>query len=77
MPRNTPTPSECDEIQDGYLEAWYFWVAVQCNLISKKRYIATADRFDDLPGVSGYFRFLCLHDLVYENGLYRLHRVCQ
>jgi hypothetical protein len=73
-PRDTPTPSECEEIQDGYQEAFDFWLKAQFRTYSEKRYNATAERFDELPGVSGYFRFLCLHTVTKEGKWYVLRR---
>jgi hypothetical protein len=71
---NTPTESECGEIQGGYQEAFEFWIHIQFNQVSEKRYNATAERFDDLPGVSGFFRFLCIHTLTREDGNYVLRK---
>jgi hypothetical protein len=71
---NTPTESECEVIQAGYQEAFNFWLHVQFNPVSEKRYITTAERFDYLPGVSGFFRFLCTHTLTREDGNYVLRR---
>ena len=72
--RSTPTPSECEEITDGYQEAFDFWLVVQFKTFSEKKYNAKAEYFDELPGVSGYFRFLCLHTLSQEGDAYVLRR---
>ncbi len=73
-PRSTPTPSECSEIQNGYQEAFDFWLQVQFDDIPEDEYIEAAEGFDELPGVSGYFRFLCLHTLSWEGDAYVLRR---
>ncbi len=73
-PRNTPTPSECSEIQHGYQEAFDFWLRAQFENIPEPEYIDTAELFDELPGVSGYFRFLCLHTVVKEGDGYVLFK---
>ncbi len=70
--RNTPTPSECSEIQHGYQEAFDFWVRVQFEDIPEEEYVDTSELFDELPGVSGYFRFLCLHTVTKEEHGYTL-----
>ncbi len=67
-PRNTPTPSECSEIQHGYQEAFDFWLRAQFEDIPEEEYNDTAELFDELPGVSGYFRHLCLHTVTEEQG---------
>jgi hypothetical protein len=67
-PRDTPTQSECSEIQHGYQEAFDFWLRVQFEDIPEEEYVDTAELFDELPGVSGYFRFLCLHTITTEEG---------
>jgi hypothetical protein len=72
--RATPTPSECEEIQAGFQEAFDFWLKAQFRTYSERRYNATAERFDELPGVSGYFRFLCLHTVTKEGKWYVLRR---
>ena len=73
-PRNTPTPSECSEIQHGYQEAFDFWLRVQFEDIPEAEYVDTAELFDELPGVSGYFRFLCLHTVTKEGRGYVLRK---
>ncbi len=73
-PRSTPTPSECEEIQYGYQEAFDFWLRAQFENIPEPEYIDTAELFDELPGVSGYFRFLCLHTVVKEGDGYVLFK---
>ncbi len=73
-PRNTPTPSECSEIQHGYQEAFDFWLRAQFEDIPEEEYVDTAELFDELPGVSGYFRFLCLHTVTTEEGGYVLRK---
>jgi hypothetical protein len=70
--RSTPTPSECEEAEDFYLEVWWFWIEVHFKQVSKKRYLKTATRFDRHPLASAYFRELCLYDLVVENGLFSI-----
>jgi hypothetical protein len=72
--RSTPSPSECGEIEDGYQEAFDFWLTVQFKTYSEKKYNARAEYFDELPGVSGYFRFLCLHTVTREGDMYVLRR---
>ncbi len=71
-PRNTPTHSECSEIQHGDQEAFDFWMKVQFEDIPEEEYVDTAELFDELPGVSGYFRFLCLHTVTKEEHGYTL-----
>jgi hypothetical protein len=71
-PRATPTQSECSEIQHGYQEAFDFWLRVQFEDIPEEEYVDTAELFDALPGVSGYFRFLCLHTITTEERGYTL-----
>jgi hypothetical protein len=71
-PRHTPTQSECSEIQHGYQEAFDFWLRVQFEDIPEEEYVDTAELFDELPGVSGYFRFLCLNTITTEEGGYTL-----
>jgi hypothetical protein len=61
-------------IQAGYQEAFNFWLHVQFNPVCEKRYVTTAERFDYLPGVSGFFRYLCTHTLTLEDGNYVLRR---
>ena len=73
-PRNTPTQSECSEIQHGYQEAFDFWLRAQFEDIPEEEYVDTAELFDELPGVSGYFRFLCLHTVTAEDGGYVLRK---
>ena len=73
-PRDTPTQSECSEIQHGYQEAFDFWLRVQFEDIPEEEYVDTAELFDELPGVSGYFRFLCLHTVTTEEGGYVLRK---
>jgi hypothetical protein len=72
---NTPTPSECEELEGGYRKAFDFWLHVQFNRVSSKRYIQRANYFDALPGVSGFFRHLCLYDLTCEQGYYVLRKL--
>jgi hypothetical protein len=73
-PRDTPTTSECSEIQHGYQEAFDFWLRVQFEEVPEAEYCDTAELFDELPGVSGYFRFLCLHTVSEERGGYVLRQ---
>jgi hypothetical protein len=73
-PRATPTASECSEIQHGYQEAFDFWLRVQFEDVPEEEYCDTAELFDELPGVSGYFRFLCLHTVSEERGGYVLRK---
>jgi hypothetical protein len=73
-PRDTPTQSECSEIQHGYQEAFDFWLKAQFEDIPEEEYVDTAELFDELPGVSGYFRFLCLHTVTREEGGYVLRK---
>jgi hypothetical protein len=72
--RATPTASECSEIQHGYQEAFNFWLKVQFEDVPEEEYCDTAELFDELPGVSGYFRFLCLHTVSEERGGYVLRK---
>jgi hypothetical protein len=73
-PRDTPTQSECSEIQHGYQEAFDFWLRVQFEDVPEAEYCDTAELFDELPGVSGYFRFLCLHTVSKEGEGYVLRK---
>ena len=42
--------------------------------IPEPEYIDTAELFDELPGVSGYFRFLCLHTVIKDGDGYVLYK---
>ena len=73
-PRATPTASECSEIQHGYQEAFDCWLRVQFEDVPEEEYVDTAELFDELRGVSGYFRFLCLHTVYTEGDGYVLRK---
>jgi hypothetical protein len=62
--------AEAVEIQHGYQEAFDFWLRVQFEDVPEAEYCDTAELFDELPGVSGYFRFLCLHTVSHEGDGY-------
>ena len=64
----TPTPSECGEIEqehnDLYTAAFWFWVELQLGPVHAGRFLRETKKFDRVPGVDEYFRELCHFNLV-------------
>ena len=64
---DTPTPSECGEIEqrhhDLYTVAFCFWVELQLGFVHAGRFLRTTKKFDRVPGVCEYFRGLCHYNL--------------
>ena len=64
---DTPTASECGEIQqthnDLYQVAFWFWVELQLGRVHAGRFLKTTKNFDRVPGVGEYFRLLCHYNL--------------
>jgi hypothetical protein len=59
----TPTISEREEFDEAYHVAWEFWIELNTHWVPENRYRETTEWLDSLPGVSEYFRSLCLFDL--------------
>ena len=75
MPLNgTPSPSEFEEFDDAYGEAWRFWVELNTSKVSHKRYHRTVNYFDSIPGVSEYFRNLCHFELTTQEDVFVIRR---
>ncbi len=64
---DTPTPSECGEIErqhhDLYTTAFWFWVELQLGFVHAGRFLKQTKKNDRVPGVDKYFRDLCHYDL--------------
>ena len=65
---DTPTPSECGEIEQAhhelYVKAWWFYVELQLGRVHAGRFLRETKKIDRVPGVDKYFRDLCHSNLV-------------
>jgi hypothetical protein len=65
---DTPTPSECGDIERQhhslYITAFWFWVELQLGPVPARRFLKQTKEFDRVPGVDEYFRELCHFNLV-------------
>jgi hypothetical protein len=65
---DTPTPSECGDIERQhhslYVTAFWFWVELQLGFVHAGRFLRETKKFDRVPGVDEYFRELCHFNLV-------------
>jgi len=65
---DTPTPSECGDIERGhralYDTAFRFWVELQLGFVHAGRFLKQTKKFDRVPGVDKYFRDLCHYNLI-------------
>jgi hypothetical protein len=65
---DTPTPSECGEIEQAhhelYVKAWWFYVELQLGRVHAGRFLRETKKIDRVPGVDKYFRDLCHYNLV-------------
>ncbi len=68
MYADTPTPSECGDIErthhDLYVAAYWFWVELELGFVHAGRFLKQTKKFDRVPGVEKYFRDLCHSNLV-------------
>jgi hypothetical protein len=64
---DTPTPSECGDIErqhrELYAAAYSFWVELQLGFVHAGRFLRETKKFDRVPGVDKYFRELCHYTL--------------
>ena len=64
---DTPTQSECGDIEQAhkelYLAAYWFWVELQLGRVHAGRFLKQTKKNDRVPGVDEYFRELCHYNL--------------
>ena len=65
---DTPTPSECGDIEQAhnqlFAEAFWLWVECQLGFVHAGRFLRETKKFDRVPSVDKYFRDLCHYNLV-------------
>jgi len=64
---DTPTPSECGDIEQAhnqlFAKAFWLWVELQLGFVHAGRFLRETKKFDRVPGVDKYFRELCHYNL--------------